>query len=160
MCNDTGVSHDPTLTPYLKVKSEYASASAMSRKKTAKPELKRQYEKISNLNATIKSLASKKTDIMGETGVYRELRKQYSAVNCKLWRAKRQLWREKKTLIHMCPRPINVIIPRRITVGGFVPHYTPITSTTTTTTTSFPPPDDEGEENSTEGDEEESQLTV
>ena len=153
MCNDTGVSHDPTFTSYLNVKSEYASASAMSRKKTAKPELKRQYEKISNLNATIKTLAFKKTEIMGETGLYRELRKQYSAVNRKLWRAKRQLWREKKTLVHMCPHQINVIIPHRVSVG--------VAAATVTATPPLPlptTPDSDGDENTDDSDTHENHL--
>jgi TRAF-interacting protein len=152
MCNDTGVSHDPTFTPYFKVKSEYASASAMSRKKTAKPELKRQYEKISNLNTTIKTLTAQKTQMMGETGVYRDMRRRFTAVNRKLWRSRRLLYCEKKTLVHMCPHPVNVIIPRRVMVGDVGSNHAH------TTTTSSPPPNDEGEENSAEGYEEESHV--
>lgn len=151
MCNDTGASHDPMFASYFKVKSAYADASAMARKKTAKPEWKRQYEKISKLNMTIKSLTAQKTQMMGETGVYREIRKRYTAVNRKLWSARRKLYQEKKTLVAMCPRPVNVIIPHRVSVGDAAPHCM--------STTSSPAPDDEGDENSTEGHEEESHLT-
>ena len=153
MCNDTGVSHDPMFAPYFKVQSAYASASAMARKKTATAERKRQYEKISKLGATIKTLTAQKTALMGETGVYREIRKRYAAVHRKLWRAKRQLWREKKMLVGMCPTPINVIIPHRVMVGDVGSNHARVTASTSA-------PDNEGEENSTEGDEEESQLIV
>lgn len=154
MCNDMGASHDSTFTSYLKVKSAYADASAMARKKTAKPEWKRQYEKISKLNQTIKSLTAQKTEIMGETGVFREMRKRYTAMNRKRWRANRQLYREKRILISMCPRQINVIIPRRVTVGNASPSTTHATHAILSSLPSTPP-DSEGEDDSSEGDEEE-----
>ena len=143
MCNDTGVAHHATVTPYLAVKSAYASASTTARKKTASLELKRQYEKISKLNAAMKTLTATKTEIMGETGVYREIRKRYSSTQRKLWSTRRKLWCEKKTLVHMCPKPINVIIPHRVNVGTAV-SAAPV---------ALPPPspDSDGQESTDDG---------
>jgi len=143
MCNDTGASHDPVFAPYLIVKSAYAGASTLARKKTASLELKRQYEKISKLNAAMKTLTATKTKIMGETGVYREIKKRYSATQRKLWSTGRKLWREKKTLIQMCPQPINVIIPHRVNVGPAV--------TAAPVSLSPPSPDSDGQENTDDG---------
>ena len=150
MCNDMGVSHDPMFAPYLAVKSAYASASTMARKKTANPELKRQYEKITKLNESIKALAATKTEMMGETGVYREIRKRHTAVQRKLWCARRQLWREKKMLVHMCPRPVAVIIPRRVSVVVTMPVAT-ISAPLSTVS-----PDSDGDESTNDGDAQES----
>lgn len=149
MCNDMGAAHNSIFASYIDVKSSYAAASLMARKKTAKPEWKRQYEKISKLNQTIKSLTAQKTQIKNETGVFREMKKRYGDVNRKRWRANRQLYREKKLLISMCPRQINVIIPHRVNVG----NTTQTTQATQAILSSLPPTslDSEGGADFSEG---------
>jgi hypothetical protein len=92
-------------------------ATIAARKKSACPELKKQYERIRKLELKIRELKSTKSSFLRSEGVFIELRKKYSAIWVRLNTANRNLHAAKRLLIAMIPKERSIIIPVRVNVA-------------------------------------------
>ena len=115
LCKNVGTA--VTSQSLFDVKLRYANASILARKANASNEMKKQYKRIRLLNEKIADCIKLNREIQSSVGVFKDLKRKFRSNRTKRWRFNRQLWREKRILVSMCPAVKQVIIPVRVNIS-------------------------------------------